>query len=255
MKDYYKILGVSPHASEAEIKRAYRKLAIQYHPDKNPDPVAETLFKEINEAYDVLGDREKKSAYDWRQLNPLAEILHEQQPSPHRDPQYKRRTPPPNYKSDAQRIQEFMIECLPYILWLCRVGVVMSLLLALDYFLPYRTKTETVVEQYYIAGRRGYGHHVIFTDSGRKIKLYDGAIAEGAMAEYELTWIYSTVMTISSNGEKQVLGRIYGPLLMFPGGVFIASLIALLFRKSTEVSFNAGVASGLLLLIFLYLIW
>jgi len=254
MKDYYTLLGVPPHASEAEIKRAYRKLAIQYHPDKNPDPSAEALFKEINEAYDVLSDPEKKSAYDWRQLNPLAEILQEQ-PQAHRDPQYKKRTPPPDYKSDAQRIQEFMTQCLPYVLWICRVGVVMSFLLALDYVLPYKSKTETVVEQYYVAGRRGYGHHVIFTDSGRKIKLYDAVIPEGALAAYEHTLIYSTVMTISSNGEKQILGRIYGPLLMFPAGVFIAALIALLFRKSTEVAFNAGVACGLLMLIFLYLIW
>ncbi len=64
-KDYYKILGVSKNATEKEIKKAYRKLARQYHPDANPnDPKAEEKFKEINEAYEVLSDPEKRKKYD-----------------------------------------------------------------------------------------------------------------------------------------------------------------------------------------------
>lgn len=64
-KDYYKILGVEKSASEAEIKSAYRKLAKQYHPDKNPgDKKAEEKFKEINEAYEVLGEPTKRAKYD-----------------------------------------------------------------------------------------------------------------------------------------------------------------------------------------------
>lgn len=64
-KDYYKILGVSKNASQDEIKKAYRKLAVKYHPDKNSgDKTAEAKFKEINEAHEVLGDAEKKRRYD-----------------------------------------------------------------------------------------------------------------------------------------------------------------------------------------------
>jgi len=64
-KDYYKILGVDKKASQAEIKKRFRKLAIQYHPDKNPDDAkAENRFKEVNEAYEVLGDAEKRKKYD-----------------------------------------------------------------------------------------------------------------------------------------------------------------------------------------------
>ncbi len=64
-RDYYEILDVARTASGDEIKRAYRKLAVKYHPDKNPDdPGAEERFKELGEAYDVLMDPEKRSAYD-----------------------------------------------------------------------------------------------------------------------------------------------------------------------------------------------
>lgn len=65
-KDYYEVLGVSKNASEADIKKAFRKLAIKYHPDKNRDnpKEAEEKFKEVNEAYSVLSDETKRAQYD-----------------------------------------------------------------------------------------------------------------------------------------------------------------------------------------------
>src|SRR5262245_12290194 len=64
-RDYYEVLGVARNASDDEIKRAYRNLARQYHPDRNPgDKQAEVRFKEIQDAYDVLSDKTKKGQYD-----------------------------------------------------------------------------------------------------------------------------------------------------------------------------------------------
>ena len=63
-KDYYKVLGVTKGASDDQIKKSYRKLAMKYHPDKNSAPGAEEKFKEIGEAYDVLSDPKKKQIYD-----------------------------------------------------------------------------------------------------------------------------------------------------------------------------------------------
>jgi molecular chaperone DnaJ len=64
-RDYYEVLGISRNANESEIKKAYRKLALQYHPDKNPDDAqAEEKFKEAAEAYEILSDASKKARYD-----------------------------------------------------------------------------------------------------------------------------------------------------------------------------------------------
>ncbi|RVE69618.1 hypothetical protein OJAV_G00079750 [Oryzias javanicus] len=59
-KDYYKVLGIAKDVSEDEIKKAYRKQALRFHPDKNKSPGAEDKFKEIAEAYDVLSDAKKR---------------------------------------------------------------------------------------------------------------------------------------------------------------------------------------------------
>ena len=64
-RDYYEVLGLQKGASEDEIKKAFRKMAMKYHPDKNPgNKEAEEKFKEVNEAYSVLSDPDKKSKYD-----------------------------------------------------------------------------------------------------------------------------------------------------------------------------------------------
>jgi curved DNA-binding protein len=74
-KDYYSILGVNKKATDEEMKKAFRKLAVKYHPDKNPgNKEAEEKFKELNEAYEVLSDGEKRKKYDkyganWNQFN------------------------------------------------------------------------------------------------------------------------------------------------------------------------------------------
>ena len=70
--DYYKVLGIEKGSSADDIKKAFRKLAVKYHPDRNPDnKAAEDKFKEINEAYAVLSDPDKKQKYEVAMLNRL----------------------------------------------------------------------------------------------------------------------------------------------------------------------------------------
>lgn len=63
-KDYYKILGLARGAGDDDVKKAYRKMALKYHPDKNKSPGAEERFKEVAEAYEVLSDKRKREIYD-----------------------------------------------------------------------------------------------------------------------------------------------------------------------------------------------
>src|SRR5215211_3315080 len=62
--DYYATLGLDRNASPEDVKRAFRRLAMQYHPDRNKEPEAEQKFKEINQAYEILSDPDKRAAYD-----------------------------------------------------------------------------------------------------------------------------------------------------------------------------------------------
>lgn len=64
-RDYYEVLGIDRSTSEPEVKKAYRRIAMKYHPDRNPDDKdADNKFKEATEAYDILMDKEKRAAYD-----------------------------------------------------------------------------------------------------------------------------------------------------------------------------------------------
>ena len=63
-RDYYEILGLERNATDSDIKRSYRKLARQYHPDVNKEDEAETIFKEVSEAYTILSDPQRRAAYD-----------------------------------------------------------------------------------------------------------------------------------------------------------------------------------------------
>jgi curved DNA-binding protein CbpA len=76
LRDHYASLGVSPAATADLIKAAYRKKAAQYHPDKNPSPDAATRFREVQEAYEVLSDTERRRAYDdYRQRSLIEDPL------------------------------------------------------------------------------------------------------------------------------------------------------------------------------------
>ena len=164
---YYDILGVSRSATESDIKRAYRKLAIVYHPDKNPDPAAEQLFKLINEAYEVLGDPPKRSRYDFELTEPLAVFQTSPPPPRHRDPAYRPRRTRPRRKSESERLRDLMAHYLPHTARISMLCFGLCILLAIDYMWPRKQDTEKI--EYVTQATRlcalrlhylvGYSHH------------------------------------------------------------------------------------------------
>ncbi|MEX2232372.1 MAG: DnaJ domain-containing protein [Cyclobacteriaceae bacterium] len=254
MKDYYATLEVSASASEMEIKKAFRKLAVRYHPDKNASADAKPRFLEINEAYDVLGDRVKRALYDERLSNPFSELLEDPVPK-HRDPAYRRKRPDQAYKREPPASYVLMRDYLKYMLWVSRIGLLTTSLFFLDYLVPYRQIVEDIEEIYAVRMRRGgVAYHIIITESGRKIKLYDyqgSYFRNEGTIKSTLTRIYGTAMSVSNTSGTHVveLGYMYSTLIFFPIILFVNSLMALLFRKRVELSFNLNVTGIILLII------
>lgn len=259
MKDYYSILGVSANASASEIKRAFRKLAILYHPDKNPSPEAKPRFHEINEAYDVLGDPQKRAAYDHQLANPLATLFNEPV-STHPDPAYRRqerRRPAPAPGPSQSYI--LMRDSLKYVLWVSRIGLIVTTLFFIDYFLPYDAVQERIVEFYSVKIRGNRVYHVIETAGGEQIKIYDFNPAsfgsEGAVV-MKVTPIYGSVMSVSnpSGTYDAWVAYAYTSMIFFPILLFVNSLLALIYRKQVEFCFNLNVTASVLLIINLVII-
>jgi curved DNA-binding protein CbpA len=261
MKDYYALLGVSHTASAEEIKRAFRRLAVKFHPDKNPDPEAEVFFKELSEAYDVLSDWEKRKKYDLHFENPFEAIVTEEPPKPtHRDPKYRPKTPgyrPPPKPS----VYETMAEYLPYFRRISWAGVILTLLIIIDFFLPYRATEELLVGVTRVTGGRDkFRYYEFNTYSGKQIKAHDYAasilIYEDRI-RYHQTAIFQTDMYLSDVNGKQFikLGYFYRSLFFFPLILGISSVLGATYRKNVEFPFNLGIISGTFLVLTLVLLF
>jgi hypothetical protein len=258
VKDYYTILGLPRRSTNDDIKKAYRKLALVYHPDRNADPGGESVFKEINEAYETLGDPDKRRVYDQRLENPFAEFL-QQAPQPkHKDPAYRRRTPgAPPRGSKLSETAQLMHDYIHYVRWMCWAGLLFSSVLFIDYILPYKIVDETVQEVYSIRGRRGVSHYVVVTESDKKIKVYPDEARNSILQQEKIkaaySMIYSTRMWLSeiSGDHKVTLAYIYRALMLFPLILFVTSVCGLVFKEKVEFSFNASIVSGVFIFIIL----
>lgn len=264
MKDYYAILGVSYSATDLEIKRTYRRLAVKYHPDKNPDPQAEALFKEINEAYDTLSDPEKKVFYDLKRQNPFQGVIIEEPPRPrHRDPRYRGTARPAPTKGNRNNLKDLKRKYIPYLGWLCWVGITIPALLFIDYYLPYRIKKEMIVDGYAVGRQQrsnqthSFKHIVFTTESGKLIKidnLNEVMLEVGGEVQYKDTWIYGTVMEVSDGMNTITTGHIYGAVAFLPSILFGIAAMGIYNRLDIEFYFSACIVCGVLSFVSLYLI-
>ena len=246
MKDYYLILGVHRTASKETIRNAYRKLAKKFHPDVNSSPEADGLLKAINEAYEILGDDEKRTQYDRPvhfQLEPEVPI----QPR-HRDPRYRRGSSHPPRESEAARLNQLKEEYRPMFLWICKFGLGLSLLLVLNVALPSRYSEEVITHtQFYRSTSRSSSSQTLLTNTGRKFTWYPEShseinLEEGTRVVIRESAIFSTILSIKavSPGVTVWAARIYTRLSFFPVGLFIASCLGIIFKTRANLVLNCG---------------
>lgn len=263
MKDYYRIIGVSPYATEMEIKRCYRKLAVIYHPDKNKSDAAEERFKEIAEAYEVLGNPALRRAYDQALAHP--NLFQQPDPIPrHRDPAYHRPYAQPAPRAHRQTTKELMAEYLPYFRWICWASLVASAILATDYSLPFREEQQEVqlISRIYRTGRGGgmiYDHHEIQTKEGINLVISEEASEHFKDVSHILiqqTQLFNKVVMASSlSGDFKIrTSALYGNLSFVPILLFFSALLGTAWRKGVEFPFNLTIVSFILLIIVIYLV-
>lgn len=253
--DYYRTLGVSYAASEDQIKHAFRRLAVKYHPDKNPDPDAEALFKEINEAYDVLSDPEKRRLYDLRLSNPFAETTQSTSAPRHRDPAYRPARPKAHRKSEGEQLQELMAEYLP----VARIAIVvcfaLSFCLFIDYLWPRKIHEEKIERT---ALRRTYSRNasttwwVIETSGNHVIDLpyeFSDSFPPGVFVTIYASRFLDIPTRVTGSGKIVPIKKsIYGNFIFAPAALLGISSLGMFFRRNIEYGFNFGVISFVILL-------
>lgn len=249
MKDYYDIMKLDRKASNDDIKKAFRKLANQYHPDKNPSSEAEALFKELNEAYEVLSDPASRLDYDQRIASPFYTYRGpgNYQQQTHR--QYARKGP-----SEKTMLMNSMLR---YSRMLFYFGCMWCCILVVDYTLPERHEVDKVttdlsptssltVRQPKSGLTTKSGHHVNLSGSeikhfpyGSELHIYRSSMLNAAIRieNYDNTFVINN------------LGSIYRNFSFVPILLFLACSIGLIIRKGVEFHINLGIVVFLLMIL------
>lgn len=252
MRDYYEILEISRDASDAQIKRAYRKLVVLYHPDKTSDPSAQQKIREINEAYNVLGDPERKKAYDLGYYKPFTDIVTDRGEPPHRDPAYRRRNSGQRPVSNKPTVQEMMEVYLPYAQRISLIAFIFCSFLFIDYILPFSKTTEKIIDR-----KNSRSSEVILTNENRKYKLSQEEASNfrvGDLIFVSRSRLLGIPVSIQANlGYRAYLyTTIYGNFAFMPLILLTTSSMAIFLKSKMEFKFNLGIVNliGLVINIF-----
>lgn len=254
MTDYYSLLRVSRHATGAEIKQAYRRMAVLLHPDKNPHPDASEGFRAISEAWEVLGDPFKKALYD-QMLNGETESV-----PAHRDPAYRgKRTAYHVPQPDPNKI--FIQKFYGYSWWVVRIAVICSVILLIDFILPADRMEDEIIRD-----QRTLHHHIMYTRSGRQFNVsfpqnkFFHREPEITVYVSPMLGILKNIETRSGNFQLRNLPSLYRNFSFMPLVMAGLALIAILFfRTKGESQFNAAIVLFFLMLLnlifFAWSIW
>jgi hypothetical protein len=265
MKDYYKILRVGKQASREEIKRAYRRLAVVFHPDKNPSQESSALFQEINEAHAVLSDPDKRVRYDRLMAQPYDTLSPEPQRQWHRDPAYRKRHQP-GYKPPPHKPSErllMMAHLLRYQRIVSLTGIIWCTILMLDFLLPYKQTQEMVLPESDRVMGWQYHHvpNVVVTDKGHQFPVpFEGTgfFPARSTATIITSRLLHVPVTIEAEGGRyriEGLATIFSSFVGAPIILLIMSVVCLLMKTGIEHRFNMMVSICVVLFfnaIFLY---
>ena len=251
MKDYYQILRISPQASALDIKRAYRRLAVVFHPDKNRSAEASTLFLEINEAHQVLSDPELRERYDQMLRQNFEVQTPPPSPRPHRDPAYRRNytpghRPPPRQPSERLLM---MIHFLKYLRLISLAGIGWCAILVLDYVLPHRVYVEKVVAESnrVISWQFHHVPYVLVTDKGHQFPMPAAGVdffSVGSNAEIITSRILNLLIKVETPDKSYTLDSlvtIYQNFLFVPIILLVLSIIGLTLKQGIEFRFSFAI--------------
>lgn len=254
MKDYYQILETDKRATPEEIKRAYRKLAKKYHPDRSGYEHADKLFAQINEAYEVIGDPERKKEYDLKK---------EQPPTPRFSQGYQRsHRSPPRYK---QQVKLNLTPYLRYFKMVSKVALAFCILLIFDYALPSPSYNDMVM------GKTG---QISLSRSGRQyltgyyIKLQQQGtflidkelgvrVTRGLPVSVNKTILFNKLKTVSFNFgaehfEYSIGASIYSNFSFALIVLTLTSLVGAFRKNKPEVALNLAIINGFLTILVIY---
>ncbi|MFN5557116.1 MAG: DnaJ domain-containing protein [Chryseotalea sp.] len=254
----YDILGISQAASEQEIKKAFRKLALQYHPDKNKNADATEKFNLIQQAYDVLSNPQLKLAYDKR-LQQGHTVPQEEYPNRHPRDRARRYNYPPKPRGPSEE-QILKQKALPYFQYVAKAGVFLILFMVVDILLPVRLNEKTIVKISSYSNRKISYDIMHFNDGTSykvprdleyrleiddKVVFYQTYLSRTTrqFTVPRLTFTYTKLATLYTNFR-------FVPLLFFLGVI-----CAFIFKNKIDFSFSLGVVNLFLFItIFIMLI-
>ncbi|QLH34077.1 MAG: J domain-containing protein [Cyclobacteriaceae bacterium] len=252
MKNYYFILGLTIYAHAQEVKRAYRKLALQYHPDRNPSAEAAAIFIEVNEAYEVLSDPQRKLEYDQ-----LLQGVPSQPPpfTSSRDPRFRRGPVATESASSRREVLNLMREYLKHAVMFSRLALLFSFVLIADLSLPTKAIREEILEVTPKHDSRYDRSSQLALQDGETITLKMETAREfqkGSVITIHTSSLFSVPLTLENEKTRyksKVMVSIYGNFKFLPIAMLITSLLGTFWWKGIEFRFNLGVVSAILILL------